>query len=403
MALKFTRITRPAIKSLERGQRLNEHGITVERLANGDVRYSVNVMVDGQRIHRVIGKESDGTTREQAERAIESFRTKAREGRLDLPKGRKHHRTFAEAASDYMTRLETTLSPGQKGYEDLPNKRRNLTGYLTPHFKDRRVDQISSFAIQGYRKKRVEAGAKLATINRELATLSHLFRQAVKWKWMREEDRPEITKDQEVRKQIVILTPAQADALYKAAVADQDPATHLFVLIGLNTAMRHSEILRLRWGDLDLDRRRIYIDRAKAGQRVQPITATLADALREESGQRSDDVWVFPATRSDAKTPYRHDMRKQFERAVTRAKLDPKKCTPHVMRHTGITRLVEARVDLPTIQRISGHKTLGMVMRYVHLSDDHIDRAIEAIDTGKSEPVTPELHTGDDAAEANAA
>ncbi|WP_370385484.1 tyrosine-type recombinase/integrase [Novosphingobium sp. EMRT-2] len=44
-------------------------------------------------------------------------------------------------------------------------------------------------------------------------------------------------------------------------------------------------------------------------------------------------------------------MDRQFQRAVIRAKLDPAKVTPHVMRHTGITRLVMAGVDLPTIQR----------------------------------------------------
>ena len=46
------------------------------------------------------------------------------------------------------------------------------------------------------------------------------------------------------------------------------------------------------------------------------------------------------------------------------------------MRHTAITNLVKAGVDLPTIQRISGHKTLAMVLRYTHVHGAHIDRAI---------------------------
>ena len=49
------------------------------------------------------------------------------------------------------------------------------------------------------------------------------------------------------------------------------------------------------------------------------------------------------------------------------------------MRHTAITRLVEAGVDLPTIQRISGHKTLTMVLRYTHVHGTHIDLAIKAL------------------------
>ena len=62
------------------------------------------------------------------------------------------------------------------------------------------------------------------------------------------------------------------------------------------------------------------------------------------------------------------------------------------MRHTAITQLVKAGIDLPTIQRISGHKTLAMVMRYVHLSGEHIDTAMAAIETAFPDVITPELH-----------
>ena len=59
--------------------------------------------------------------------------------------------------------------------------------------------------------------------------------------------------------------------------------------------------------------------------------------------------------------------------------LDPTMVTPHVMRHTAITKLVQAGIDLPTIQRISGHKTFAMVLRYTRVHGSHIDKAIAAI------------------------
>jgi len=74
MAIKFLKLTRPEIRKLEAGHKIMEHGITFERFANGDGRYTVNIMVDGQRIHRVIGKESDGVTRKQT-RKINSGQT----------------------------------------------------------------------------------------------------------------------------------------------------------------------------------------------------------------------------------------------------------------------------------------------------------------------------------------
>ena len=157
MALKFTKLTRPAIRSLEKGQSLSEHGITALCQASGDIRYSVNIMVDGQRIHRVIGRQSEGVTREQAENAIESFRTKAREERLGLPTGKKIHRTFAKAAAEYLDRLTATTGQGQKGFKDLPNKRRHIERYLSPYFGTKRADQISSFLVQHYTRHRLDS------------------------------------------------------------------------------------------------------------------------------------------------------------------------------------------------------------------------------------------------------
>jgi hypothetical protein len=49
------------------------------------------------------------------------------------------------------------------------------------------------------------------------------------------------------------------------------------------------------------------------------------------------------------------------------------------MRHTAITKLVQAGVDLPTIKRISGHKTMKMVERYTHVHGKHIDAGIAVL------------------------
>ena len=82
MALKFQKLTRANIRKVQPGDKLQEHGISFERLSNSDGRYTVNIMVDGVRVHRVIGKESEGVTRKQAEDFIEQARTDARKGRL---------------------------------------------------------------------------------------------------------------------------------------------------------------------------------------------------------------------------------------------------------------------------------------------------------------------------------
>ena len=99
---------------------LTEHGITFDRLADGDGRYTVNIMVDGQRIHRVVGKESDGVTRKQAEDFIQKVRADAREGRLNLPKGRKLTLGFRQASGKYLDKLEA------EGGKDIAKKHQPL-------------------------------------------------------------------------------------------------------------------------------------------------------------------------------------------------------------------------------------------------------------------------------------
>lgn len=388
MALRFQRLTRPAIRALQPGERITEHGICAERQQNGDVRYSVNIMVDGQRIHRVVGRESDGITREQAERRIESFRVRAAEGRLDLPSGRKVHRGFAEAAEDYLSRIEPDREKHGRNFE---RKRHHIRQRLIPYFRSQRPDKLNDFAVANYRRQREKEGASPATVNRELSTLSHFLGRCVAWGWSK--SKPKIDKVEESRKQIVVLTAQEKQALMQAAIADQDPFTWLFVTIAMQTGMRHSEILRVRWDEIDFDQRRIYIGKAKAGQREQPMPPSLADRLRSEWEKIGEPTgYIFPATRADAKAPHRQTMAGQFRRAVERAKLDPAKVTPHILRHTAITGLVKAGVDLPTIQKISGHKTLAMVLRYTQLTDSHVDDSVALLDASFSDTITPELH-----------
>lgn len=77
--------------------------------------------------------------------------------------------------------------------------------------------------------------------------------------------------------------------LMKAAISDQDGRLWLFVAFGLNTAMRHSEILAVRYDQIDFDSRRIFIPQAKAGEREQPITPALADMLLRQRKMEDDE------------------------------------------------------------------------------------------------------------------
>ena len=142
--------------------------------------------------------------------------------------------------------------------------------------------------------------------------------------------------------------------------------------------MRKMEILSIKLEHIDTHRRVIFIPKAKAGAREQPITASLAEFLQARLKEAaSDQIWLFPSKTS--KTGHVVNIEKPFRRVVEKAGLDPKEIVRHTLRHTAITHLVQAGVDLPTVKRISGHKTLQMVERYWHQNGDHIQAAMDRL------------------------
>ena len=177
-----------------------------------------------------MGRESDGTTRTQAEEFIEKVRRDAREGRLNLPKGRKVALGFREAATRYLEKL------AEEGGKDLVMKRRRLRLHLVPFFGDTPLFQISSFDVERYKKNRVDEAAKVGTVNRELAALSHLFNKGIEWNWI--DKRPaKIKRYSEERGRITYLTVEQIKRLLEAAQHDQNPQVYPFIVIGLETCV----------------------------------------------------------------------------------------------------------------------------------------------------------------------
>lgn len=375
--MKFQRLKRLDLRRLTPGQSITEAGITFERLANGDGRYTVNIMVDRMRVHRVVGLESDGVTREQAERLIERLRTEAREQRLNLPKGRKVTLTFEQAASSYLARMAEVQG------KHLNAKRQHLTQHLIPFFGSLPLSKITSFDMKRYTKQR-QAHITGGTINRELATLSHLLHRAVEWGWI---DRAvKVPRLQENGGRMVYLTQDQIQRVLDAARRDTCWEIYPFIMIGLHTGMRRMEILSIRWEHVDLERLLIHIPLAKAGPRDQPITSELAAYLGSLRATAPTDIWLFPAASSAS--GHRIAVEKPFRRVMEAAGLNHKEVTRHTLRHTAITHLVQSGVDLPTVQRISGHKTLAMVARYSHQNSSHLREAMDRL----QRTITQELH-----------
>lgn len=373
MSVKYSKLSQANIRSLKPGNSIMEHGIIATRLPNGDIGWRVNIMVDGARYKRSVGKESERVTRTQAEQLIEKFRTEAREGRLNLPKGRKTAIGFEEGADDYITGLTA------EGGRIIARKTQHVNSRLKPHFKQYRLDSVPDKAVATFIKARLDEGARPSSINRELATLSHMFRCACRWKWITRDKVPSIPKQKEGPGRIIALSPEQSRKLLDAAAMDQDADLWLFVLICLQTSMRHGEARRLQWQHFDEHRQCFHIPEAKAGERDQPLPDDLVAVLKAKRENLGVDSGYLFTAGPGSKSDYRHTFRKAFRRAVEAAEMDPDQITPHVLRHTAITTLVKANVDLPTVQRVSGHKTLTMVLRYAHVDSIHVNKAVNSL------------------------
>jgi integrase/recombinase XerD len=143
------------------------------------------------------------------------------------------------------------------------------------------------------------------------------------------------------------------------------------------TGMRRAEVCRLKIGDIDSQRMIIRVERGKGGKsRDLPLTPALLETLREYWRWRQPQVYLFPSrNRRTADQPITDKMVWiACREAAQQAKLC-KRVTPHTLRHSWATHLLEAGTDLRTIQMLLGHGDLETTARYIHLSQEHLHAA----------------------------
>src|SRR5262245_59417285 len=134
-----------------------------------------------------------------------------------------------------------------------------------------------------------------STVNRYLATLSHLFTMAVKeWRLVDRNPCREVTKRKEARGRIRFLSDPERDALLEACAKSDWPALRILVLLAISTGARRSELINLKWSDIDLKAARATVHETKNGDpRVLPIVGKALTALRELKLQSGASPWVF--------------------------------------------------------------------------------------------------------------
>jgi len=273
--------------------------------------------------------------------------------------------TFKDYAKQYLD-----FSKANKALSTYKRHDRVNIAHLKSFFKEKHLFEITAQMIEKYKAMRLEKVAP-ATVNRELASLKHMFTKAIEWGLVKTNPAKGVKRLKEPPGRLRYLKTEEIKKLLDAC------ADHVrsIVIAALNTGMRKSEILNLCWREVDLKNRKITVINAKNNEtRVIPINKTLYEELLTLS-QKLKGEYVFSNRNGD---PF-GDIKKGFSAALERAGIEDFRF--HDLRHTFGSHLVMQGVNIKTVQQILGHKDIKMTMRYSHLSPEYVHKAMEKLDT----------------------
>ena len=205
-----------------------------------------------------------------------------------------------------------------------------------------------------------------STVNRYLAVLSHVLSFAERdLGWLETNPMRRVRKLKEPRGRVRTLTKAEVMALLVACKASRNAYLHLIVLLAVSTGMRLGEIVSLRRAHVDIEHRRVLLERTKNGdRRAVPISGPAFDGLKEKlAAPGSAQDLLFPG-RAPGKPV---DIHTAWTRVVKQAGLRDFRF--HDLRHCAASFLLEVGASLPQISEILGHRSMQMVKRYAHLSE----------------------------------
>ena len=151
-----------------------------------------------------------------------------------------------------------------------------------------------------------------------------------------------------------------------------------------STAMRRAELCRLKVRDIDSQRMMIRIDQGKGSRdRDVPLSPTLLETLRVYWRWMKPTTYLFPGTvrgvRADV--PITPNVVWLACRQAAQVAGIRKRVSPHCLRHSCASHLLEAGADLRTIQVLLGHSRLEHTLVYLHLSPKHLQAITNPLDT----------------------
>ena len=233
------------------------------------------------------------------------------------------------------------------------------------------VERFKLHRSQQRREKRGD-GRLLSpcSVNRDLAVLRILFNLAIRLGKASQNPVSGIKLFPEPARFSRVLT-QQEEARYLGAAA---PLLRDIATVILETGLRPGEVCPLKVNDVDLRFRSVRVQKGKtaSAQRHIPLTQRAHEILLRRVQQASCE-WLFPSPANPIQPVMR--VNKAHEAALRRADIMPP-FRLYDLRHTALTRMAMAGIDLPTLKELAGHSQIQMTMRYVHPTPEHKRAAI---------------------------
>lgn len=249
---------------------------------------------------------------------------------------------------------------------------------LSPHTQDAYVRVVAAFArhfnlspdllgrqhIREYLLHLVHGGVAWSTYNQARCALHFFYKVTLDKDWPREEvpcaktpkRLPVILSRDEVRRFLAAAGRIKARAMLTTAYA---------------TGLRASELTGLKVSDIDSQRMVIRVRQGKGQKdRYVMLSPALLAILREYWREHRPTDWLFPGVQPDRLLS--RGAINQVCRKIARKAGLAKRVSPHTLRHTFATHLLEAGVDIRTIQALLGHRSLRTTALYTFVSFEKV-------------------------------
>ena len=234
------------------------------------------------------------------------------------------------------------------------------------------LNELRTYQAYLLRERKLTPG----TVVNQVAALRFFFVKTLK----RPQFRDFLPYPQDRRRLPTVLSREEVSRLINAA-GNLFRRTLLMTLYG--TGMRRAELAHLKVSDIDSQRMIIRVVAGKGGKdRDLPLSPALLETLREYWRWRKPKLYMFPTRTLSRRLDQSISDKTVWiacSEAARRAGIS-KRVTPHTLRHSWATHLLEAGTDLRTIQVLLGHGDLETTAQYLHLSQRHLQTVVNPLD-----------------------